>query len=77
MHNLPHSDAHSDELFDVQYDVCESLFERIRERMDCHKDDLAVLKIIRDHVIQAVAKIENVDPASVYRDLEDIRTENT
>ncbi len=66
----------NDELFDVQYDICELLFERIREQVDGHRDDLAALRIIRDHVIQDVAAMENVDPASIYRDLEEIRTEN-
>ncbi len=73
MQNSPQND----DLFDVQYDVYESLVERIRERMEGRKDDLAGLKMIRDQIVQAVAVIENVEPASVYHELEEIRTENT
>lgn len=73
MQNSPQND----ELFDVQYDICELLFERIREQVDGHRDDLAALRMIRDQIVQAVANMENVTPESVYHELEEIRTENT
>ncbi len=73
---MQNSPPRNDELFDVQYDVCESLFERIRKRMDERNGDLASLKTIRDHVVQAVAAMENVEAESVYRELEEIRTMN-
>ncbi len=76
MPNSQHSNQHNNDLFDVQYDVCESLFERICERMDERNGDLASLKTIRDHVVQAVAAMENVEAESVYRELEEIRTMN-
>ncbi len=73
---------HHDEFFDVYYDIGESLFDRLRETMDRHfnadprtPDDLAALKTIRDHVVQAVAAVEDIETETVYRDLEEIRTD--
>ncbi len=77
---MPNS-PQDNEFFDVYYDIGESLFDRIRSVMDRHydaeprtPDDLAALKTIRDHVVQAVAVIESIDSESVYRDLEEIRS---
>ncbi len=68
------------EFFDVYYDIFETLFDRIRSMMDRYyhaeprtPDDLAALKSIRDHVVQAVAAVEKTTPESIYRDLEAIR----
>ncbi len=62
----------NDDLFDIYYDVYESLFDRIRELMD-EQTDTETLKMMRGHVIQAVAAMENTTPESVYRELEGIR----
>ncbi len=71
-----------DEFFDVYYDIGESLFDRIRSMMDRFydakprtPDDLAALKTIRDHVVRAVAAVENTEPEKVHRDLEEIRAD--
>ncbi len=71
-----------DEFFNVYYDIGESLFSRIRSMMDRlyraeprTADDLAALDTIRDHLIRAVAALENVSPESVYADLEAIRAD--
>ncbi len=77
---MPNS-LQDNEFFDVYYDIGESLFERIRAAMDRHydakprtPDDLAALKTIRDHVVQAVGAMESIMPESIYRDLEEIRS---
>ncbi len=62
----------TDELFDVYYDVYETLFERIRELRDA-QHDLATLKTMRDHVIRAVAAMENIEPDCIYQELEGVR----
>ena len=61
-----------DERFDIYFDVYETLFGKIRELMDA-QHDLATLKQMRDHVVLAVANIENVEPESVYQEMEDVR----
>ncbi len=61
------------ELYDVYYDVSETLFDRIRHLMDERSDDISALKRIREHVVQTVAALENVTPAGVYRDLDEVR----
>ncbi len=76
---MPNS-PQDNEFFDVYYDIGESLFDRIRSVMDRHydaeprtPDDLAALKTIREHVVNAVAEMESIMPESIYRDLEKIR----
>ncbi len=76
---MPNS-PQDNEFFDVYYDIGESLFERIRAAMDRFynaeprtPDDLAALKTIREHVVNAVAEMESIMPESIYRDLEKIR----
>ncbi len=61
-----------DEHFDIYYDVNETLFERIRELMD-RQTDISALRAIRDHVVRAVAEMENITPERVYSDLTEIR----
>ncbi len=71
---MPKNQPNND-LYDVYYDVSVTLFDRICKLMDEQSEDMSALKMIRDHVVRAVAKMKNVTPASVYRELEDVRTE--
>ena len=64
----------NDELFDVFYDVNETLFDRIRELMDC-QTDISALKSIREHVVRAVAAMEHVTPECIHREIEEVRTQ--
>ena len=64
--------SQTDEQFDIYFDVYETLFERIRELMDA-QSDLATLKTMRDHVVRAVAAMENTTAESVYQEMEEVR----